>query len=52
MTLGLSPITSMWSECWRIACLWGLRWALAEISPTHPDVPYIVRRINELRKQS
>ena len=26
------------------------RWALAEISPLHKDVPYIVRRLNELRR--
>ena len=25
-----------------------LRWALAEIDPGHPDVPYIVRRLAEL----
>lgn len=25
-----------------------LRWALREIHPLHPDVPVIVRRINEL----
>lgn len=25
-----------------------LRWALREIAPTHPDVPFIVRRIREL----
>jgi hypothetical protein len=25
-------------------------WALAEISPLHPDVPYIVRRLNDLRR--
>jgi hypothetical protein len=26
-----------------------LKWALSEISPLHPDVPYIVRRLHELR---
>lgn len=25
-----------------------LEWALREIDPLHPDVPWIVRRINEL----
>lgn len=25
-----------------------LKWALAEVSPLHPDVPYIVRRLHEL----
>ncbi len=25
-----------------------LRWALREIAPTHPDVPFIVTRIREL----
>ena len=27
-----------------------LRWALREIHPLHPDVPFIVRRINELEQ--
>ncbi len=26
-----------------------LLWALKEIDPLHPDVPYIVRRINHLK---
>lgn len=29
-----------------------LRWALREIHPLHPDVPFIVRRINELESQA
>ena len=29
-----------------------LEWALKEISPLHPDVGFIVRRINELESQS
>jgi hypothetical protein len=28
-----------------------LRWALAEINPLHPDVPQIVRAINELERK-
>ena len=27
------------------------RWAMREISPTHPDVPRIVRRQQELREK-
>jgi hypothetical protein len=52
MTHSLFPVTSLWAKAWRLACIAGLRWALAEIPPTHPDVPYIVRRINELRRKS
>lgn len=26
------------------------QWALAEINPSHPDVPYIVHRLNQLRR--
>lgn len=29
-----------------------LRWAIREIDPMHPDVPMIVRRINELERAS
>lgn len=29
-----------------------LKWAMAEINPLHPDVPFIVRRINELESRS
>ena len=29
-----------------------LQWALREIDPLHPDVPFIVRRINELEGRS
>ena len=25
-----------------------LRWALREIDPMHPDVPFVIRRIREL----
>lgn len=27
------------------------RWALREIDPLHPDVPRIVRKLNELRQR-
>lgn len=30
---------------WREACLRWWRWALSEIHPLHPDVPYVVLRI-------
>jgi hypothetical protein len=33
---------------WDLARLYYYRWALAEIDPQHPDVPAIVRVINEL----
>ena len=29
-----------------------LKWAMAEIHPLHPDVPFIVQRINELERQA
>jgi hypothetical protein len=32
-----------------IALHW-YRWALSEINPLHPDVPFIVQRINELER--
>ena len=28
-----------------------LRWALREIHPLHPDVPFIAMRINELERK-
>lgn len=28
-----------------------LQWAVREISPTHPDVPYIVHRLRNLEDQ-
>lgn len=46
----LSPITTLWAEAWRLACIAGFRWALREIRPLHPDVPYIVRRLRELQR--
>lgn len=42
---GLSPV-------FRLAALVYYRWALREIDPMHPDVHYIVHRINELEKAS
>lgn len=33
---------------WREASIAFYRWALSEITPTHPDVPHIVRRLREL----
>ena len=32
-------------------CLGYYRWALAEISPLHPDVPRIVHRIHQLERE-
>ena len=29
-----------------------LEWALREICPMHPDVPYIVHRINDLERSA
>lgn len=46
---GLHPVANLWSEAWRLLCIAGLRWALSEIHPCHPDVPYIVRRLHHLR---
>lgn len=47
--MGLHPVTTLWLDTWRMLCIAGLRWALREIDPMHPDVPYIVRRLRELR---
>lgn len=41
----LSSLTVLWRE--QIVLRWYRR-ALKEISPLHPDVPYIVRRIAHL----
>lgn len=46
----LSPITSLWAAAWRRACIAGFRWAMREIHPAHPDVPFIVRRLAELER--
>jgi hypothetical protein len=46
----LSPVTSLWAEAWRLACIAGLRWAMREIHPLHEDVPYITRRLAELER--
>lgn len=37
------PVLRLWQLTY-------LRWALAEICPLHPDVPYIVNRINEIER--
>lgn len=41
--LGLGPLFRLWALAW-------YRWALREIHPLHRDVPFIVRRINELEQ--
>lgn len=33
---------------WRESAIAYYRWALAEINPQHPDVPYIVLRLRAL----
>ena len=48
MTAGINPVCELWGEALRALKLRWWRWALSEISPTHPDVPLIVRRIREL----
>lgn len=50
MATALSPITGLWTEAWRWACIAGFRWALREIHPLHPDLPYILRRLRELER--
>lgn len=37
---------------WRLWLIAFYRWALREIHPLHPDVPYIVHRINDLESQA
>jgi hypothetical protein len=40
---GIAPVL-------RLIQLQYFRWALKEIAPTHPDVPYIVHKINLLER--
>ena len=40
---GLQPIVHAWK-------LFFYRWALREINPLHPDLPYIVHRLAELER--
>jgi len=40
---GIRPLLDLWRGFY-------LRWALAEIHPLHPDVPSIVRALNELER--
>lgn len=40
---GIAPVLNL-------ARLVYYRWALKEISPLHPDVPHIVRKINQLER--
>lgn len=42
--LGLESIATL-------AALLYYRWAMSQIDPLHPDVPAIVRRINELERR-
>jgi hypothetical protein len=48
--MGVNVIRSL-SPLIDAAKLFYLRWALAEINPLHPDVPGIVRAINELERK-
>ena len=41
---GLRPL-------WRELAIAYFEWALASIHPLHEDVPFIVRRINELKAE-
>lgn len=47
----IRPVTALWAEAWRRACIAGLEWALSEIDPLNPDVPYIVHRLHFLKRQ-
>ena len=42
--LGLRPL-------WRELAIAYFEWALASIHPLHEDLPFIVRRINELKAE-
>jgi hypothetical protein len=37
----MTPILNLWARAY-------FRWALREMPPTHPDVPFVVRKLNEL----
>lgn len=41
----MKPLMRLWE-------IFYLRWALAELPATHPDVPGIVIRLNALERQS
>jgi hypothetical protein len=43
--LGLGPLFRLWALAW-------YRWALREIHPLHPDVPFIVARIRQLESKA
>lgn len=43
--IGLRPVLDLW----RLAYY---RWALREMPPTHPDLPFVVIRINELERNT
>lgn len=43
MFRALEPLVRHWQ-------IFFYEWALAEISPLHDDLPYIVHRLNELRR--
>jgi hypothetical protein len=42
---GIAPVIDLIRLQW-------YRWALREIHPMHPDVPRIVRRINQLERDA
>lgn len=44
MLRALEPLLRVWQ-------IFFYRWALREISPLHPDLPHIVRRLNELESR-
>lgn len=41
--MGLEPL-------WRHACLLYYRAALRQMPPLHPDLPYVILRLNELER--
>jgi hypothetical protein len=46
------PIKRFFMPFWREAAIRWYRWALREIDPMHPDVPFIVNRLHHWENAS
>ncbi|MCC2632145.1 MAG: hypothetical protein K0S48_31 [Ramlibacter sp.] len=51
MTRALFPVIDLWAAVRRRCQIAYYRWALAEISPLHEDVPMIVHRLRTLQER-
>jgi hypothetical protein len=46
----VTPLINLWRSALRGIVRFYYRAALEQINPLHPDVPYIVHRLSELRE--